>query len=353
MAMSCNRTVTESGILAISPPPGLDSRKTPRSVIDPDMASYIARSLDDGTIVHLRTSELGLSVTASKRLCVAVVDAVLEEWRARWSIPGLSLEVDRPQMTVVPANAKSRVLLPHHDGHHCSYLTPSTLHCTQFDPVWRRFGSDFKTTDMHKMFQGFHVTNPGEALSVTTYYNFVAMLADAFGRIKGRPSSDVVELARFCGANLRRAMRTSRHGAQYLSIAAILGSTNIDLISHSGHYAHEVLASNERSDGSCRLISGADWFELLTREVFGLTTDRFRKIYETQVTTERGDMLIANNITLLHGGMNGGRSRVIEPICGVIREPRGRNYEEWLAHVWSAAWMRAANRSAHDFHYTC
>jgi hypothetical protein len=60
----------------------------------------------------------------------------------------------------------------------------------------------------------------------------------------------------------------------------------------------------------------------------------FRRRYEIMVPSERYDLVIGHNLTMLHGGLAGGPDRLLEPLCLVVDEPSGADYERWLAASW-------------------
>jgi hypothetical protein len=51
--------------------------------------------------------------------------------------------------------------------------------------------------------------------------------------------------------------------------------------------------------------------------------------------------LLGHNLTMVHGGLMGGPGRLIEPICFVIDQPWGDQYETWLAQAWQNQMVHA------------
>jgi hypothetical protein len=137
------------------------------------------------------------------------------------------LEQDKVQQTEVPGGYDTRTLLPHHDGQHCSYLTPSVLDDDGWLPAWREFGtSGYTTTPAHKMYQGVFVVDPGNGLSVTTYYDWVEILSTVYAeRVGADPAAvEPAAVARWLGGNLRAALGSqSDHRCPYPSLGAMLG----------------------------------------------------------------------------------------------------------------------------------
>ena len=63
----------------------------------------------------------------------------------------------------------------------------------------------------------------------------------------------------------------------------------------------------------------------------------FRRRFEVCVSSEQGDLVMGHNLRLVHGGLMGGPSRLLEPLCLVVDRPEGDDYEAWLARQWRSA----------------
>lgn len=296
-----------------------------------------------------RIGRLRLGIDDSRRLAHMITDAVCAELVRRGAPAEMRVEQDRPQQTYVPDGYQTRTLLPHHDGQHCSYLTPSLLD----DPDWpvegREFGtSGYTTTPAHKMYQGVFVADPGDGMSVTTYYDWLDVLETVWTERHG--DGDSVEpaiLARWLGANLRSALRRQpEHGCSYPSIAGMLGLSEPVWNGLSFHHAEAELSLEDRGRFplaaglahrcSCGQCQGAT--ERLFCHQLSAATGRdwsaFRRQWEVLVPSERFDLLFGHNLTELHGGLAGGPNRLIEPFCLVVDRPSGEQYERWLAASW-------------------
>ena len=216
--------------------------------------------------------------------------------------------------------------------------------------------SGYNTTHKHKLYQGFFVEETGEGLSVTPYYDWVRVVTDAFVFKVGRVPCDVVELETWLGRNIQSSldMRT-RHRSTYLSIAAALGAE--DPVLHltllgprcGGRVSTDSLCrfSGARSDLTqscpCGTCSGPGGRHLCRglEEGARYVMARISSSDETTVPSQRYDLVMGNNLTLLHGGASGGPSRLLLPICFVMDNAAGQDYEAWLAHQWRSRPMTA------------
>lgn len=296
-----------------------------------------------------RIGRLRLGIEDSRRLSTGIVERVRTALIARGAPARMRLEVDRAQRTYVPEGYTTRTLLPHHDGQHCSYLTPSLQDAPDWDPARRTYGdSGYTTTPAHKMYQGIFLPEVGEGLSVTTYYDWLGVIDDVLER-RGidRGDDPAATAARWLGDNLSRGLaRQSEHGCAYPSVGAMLGLEEPFWHGLSFHHSEAVLTKEERrrhpaavllaqgcACGECR-GEAARLFchQLLTAT--GLTWAAFRRRWEVLAPGEHCDLLLGHNLTMLHGGLAGGAGRIIEPLCLVVDDPSGPEYERWLAASW-------------------
>ncbi|GAB7180216.1 hypothetical protein ATKI12_0047 [Kitasatospora sp. Ki12] len=257
----------------------------------------------------------------------------------------LYVEADAAQPTPVPDERQVRTLLPHHDGQHSSYLTPSLLDDPEWDPSLRTFSdTGYTTTHPHKLYQGIFIASPGEGLSVTTYYDWLRVLDDVR---RSRGDAQGVSTARWLARNIRASFAAAqRHGSSYPTVAGFLGLTEEALLATPLLHCERPLADAAKERFpllrvlSTRCPCGGCEGEV--RRVFchvtalgaGLNWREFRERYEILAPSERFDLLIGDNLTMHHGGLAGGPGRVIEPLCLVLDEPRGPAYEDWLHHMW-------------------
>jgi hypothetical protein len=317
------------------------------------VAAQAADLLETRGVVVFRVGRLRLDEAASRRMVHELAEAMREALLKHELPPEAVVEIDRPQDTPVPGGGTTRTMLPHHDGMHSSYLTPSLLDVADWQPEWRTFSdTGYTTTHSHKLYQGLFITNPGEGLSATPYYDWLQVLADVHAAQGGEPGAAVI--AAWLGANLRHTCtRRAEHGALYPTIAGMLGlrepafeatpvlRAEADL-SEQARRAHPILESMARRCpcGECAGEEGRLLCHVLTLAAGG-SWPEFRRRYEVLAVTERYDFVMANNLTFMHGGLAGGRDRTLEPIC-LVAEPWGDAYERWLARSWRRLERRVA-----------
>jgi len=311
-----------------------------------EVAGALAGAIDRHGLAVARIGRLRLDERASRRFAATLIEALRRRLVSGGAPPLLRLEVDRPQVTYVPDGAGTRTLLPHHDGQHCSFLTPSRRDVPDFDPGWRTFGDrGYTTTPAHKLYQGIFIADPGEGLSVTTYYDLLRIIDDVRG--PAGAADGVPGAAAWLAGNLGRARASQvRHGCVYPSLGAMLGADDEAFHAVSFHHAEERIGAGQVAAypqlrdlaakcgcGECAGEVARVYCNLLLA-VVGLDWRQFRLRYEILVPSERFDVVLGDNITMLHGGWAGGRSRLLEPLCMVVDEPAGEPYEDWLARAW-------------------
>jgi hypothetical protein len=298
--------------------------------------------------VVFRIGRLRLGEADSRAIAWALAEAMRDALVADGAPAELRLEFDAAQVTYVPDGFPHRTLLPHHDGQHCSYLTPSRLDDPDWDPAGREFGrSGYTTTPAHKMYQGVFIADPGEALSVTTYYDWLDVVRTVHQSQAGQRSADPAVTAAWLGTNLRRALhRQVEHGCPYPSFGGMLGLDDPLWNELSFHHAEAPLSAADRTAHPAAVELAArcpcgdcagETARLFCHQMLaatGHTWREFRRRWEILVPSERYDLIVGQNLTMLHGGLAGGTGRVIEPMCLVVDDPRGPDYERWLAAEW-------------------
>jgi hypothetical protein len=316
------------------------------------VANALVGALSQHGFAIARIGRLRLDEDSSRQLAAGLMERVWVRLVAAGAPTALRLEIDHPQTTYVPEWAMTRTLLPHHDGQHCSFLTPSRQDVPDFDPSWRTFGDrGYTTTPAHKLYQGIFIADPGEGLSVTTYYDLLSLIDDTRPGGDGRrgPVSNtaVTAAARWLDGNLARARELQvDHGCVYPSLGAVLGSPEEAFHALSFHHAERALSAAQfaRYPQLRDLVSKCPCDECdgdvarvychMLVAVTGLDWPQFRHKYEVLAPTERFDIVLGDNITLMHGGWAGGRARLLEPLCMVLDVPAGDGYESWLAQAW-------------------
>lgn len=321
----------------------------PEGTVD-GLVKHAAECLHESGVTIFRLGRLRLGEEDSRRLARLIASRLCEKLIAYGAPKALRLENDKIQTTDVPSGATIRTRLPHFDGQHCSYLTPSATDVPDWDPALRTFSTTgYTTTAAHKAYQGIFLVDPGHALSVTTYYDWLAIIADVRRRrrLESDMRADPRAAARWLGDNLRRTLALQpSHGCSYPSLGAMLGLTEEAFHGVGFANAEDPLPAEvgERypilwpmtqacACGTCIGDTGRVFCHLLMQSV-GMSWPAFRQRYEILVPGERYDLLFGHNLTMLHGGWAGGPGRLIEPLCLVVDEPSGTDYERWLAASW-------------------
>jgi hypothetical protein len=283
-------------------------------------------------------------------LARAAAEEIVAALRRRWSLHALAVEYGAPQTTGVAPGKRTRTLLPHHDGGNSSYLTPSRLDLADWRIEDRRTSpARVTTTRAHKLYQGFLVRNAGEAESLTSYYDLLAMMMTAFAHRSGAAWPDVAALVRDCAGNLRHAIaRLRAWGGGYVQLGALLGVRdpkyllvnlhNIDDAFSAAELAAFPQIGNLGRDGASPAMA---LFDAMIRDATGLSWSQLCARTERCVESRARDLVLGHNILLMHGALRGGADRLLEPICAVLDEPAGEAYERWLSEAWRTAYRRA------------
>lgn len=305
------------------------------------------RSLELAGVVLFPLSELHPSEATAHELAAAITEGLIATLAESGLPSAARVEIDAVQTTEVPPSHLTRTVLPHHDGGHCSFLTPSAADVPDWKPAERTFAEEnYCTTEAHKLYQGILVLEPGEGRSLTGYYPWVPLVSRAFRLRQGRPGS-TTELARWLAGNLRSAQRAQEwSGSSYPSLAACLGARSRAAFAVVPHCAEsevnpallqrypelEQIAASCRC-GSCAGPTGRIFCNLIA-DVLGLTWVELRQQFELPVESRRLDFVVGHNLTFVHSGIEGGRSRVLLPISIVLDFPGGAEYETWLGGQW-------------------
>ncbi|MCA0149694.1 hypothetical protein LCD52_12915 [Rossellomorea vietnamensis] len=293
--------------------------------------------------------KLRYSLVKSRNLAHRIAELIHEEMLNLGLPKSLELEIDKSQDTILQKGYSIRTLLLHHDGGHCSYLSPSKNDIKDWDLKYRTFSDEgFTTTHKHKLYQGIFVVEPGDGLSVTTYYDWVEIVKDSYQYQTGDLSGDINKISRWLGENIKNSYNNiPYHRAQYLSIPAALGCQELAYQGASIERAEKNFTEDDfntfpqlleiAKDCKCNNCK-SDMLRFLCNafhKTLGLNWTEFREKYEISVPTERYDFVIGDNISMLHGGLLGGGKRVIEPICFVTDNHLiDQDYEDWLASIW-------------------
>lgn len=131
-------------------------------------ARSVADLLDENRPVVLRLGRLRWDKHRTFALATRVVEQLCIELAARTGLD-LQLEIDSQDDTDVPPGSSARSRLPHADGQHSTYMTPSTERVPSFPPAMRTFAEAGHTSAAHKVYAGFFVEDAGHGLSLTTF----------------------------------------------------------------------------------------------------------------------------------------------------------------------------------------
>ncbi|WP_296106756.1 hypothetical protein [uncultured Agrobacterium sp.] len=319
-----------------------------------DFVAVAADILNTDCVVRFKLGEHFSDSDAAFTAAKAILDALSIELKGRGAPDDMYVEVDNPQETFVPDGHSSRTLLPHHDAAHVSYLTPSRLDDPDFSVEHRQFSREGYTTGRaHKMFQGIFIAKAGEVDSVTAYYPLVPLIRQALTMGGDKMAVDVPACAKFLSQNIASAQKTRMdYNAKYLTLPAALGSTSriaCVLAPHAGEadfsqsdYEKFPSLSKFAASCACGRCIGAQgkFFCKSLSERIGLGWFPFNKACGVAVQSESYDLVIANNLNLIHAGLGGGRGRILVPMCLVIDEPSSDQYEKWLQNIWRQTPLR-------------
>ncbi|KZM50317.1 hypothetical protein [Labrenzia sp. OB1] len=315
-----------------------------------EMCERAAAALIGGDILQLRLNNAeDTKEIVFEKLSIRL-EAIISRMKNTFKLPSETyVEFDQESCgTPVATFHKRRFLLPHSDGGHQSYLTPSRRHRPGFDARDRLFSNKwyFKRAS-HKMYQGFIITNTGQPPGTTYYYSLFAALELAYRHQTGDSDAGLGELAGFCERNIRNALDLrSTHRSRYPTIAAILGARDPEFhVLTSGPRAESELWPEqyasmpklcEMADACpCGTCDGPG-MRLFCHQCFectGLSWPEFRDRLEVSAVADRYDLLMGNNLTLLHAA-DSATERTILPVCFVIDQPETIDYENWLASQW-------------------
>lgn len=310
-------------------------------------ADEVAPLFDVGPL-YFPLSRLEETDAEALRLATAI-NVALCRGMARRGLGDLVPEIDvkRPGRERFEADG-FRSQLPHHDGQHLSYLTPSLDDDPGFSLDDRIFSLTplSITSDNHKITHGLFVEIPGEGPSITVYYNLVEILFDAYRHLVGEPGPSVTDVARWLGRNTRSAIvRLAPYGGRYLSLGARLGlqSPGYAPFQVFGRMAYDEAQKQgnpelvERARGCpCGACAGESerLFCWSTTEGLGCSYPELRARYEVGIRNVRHDLILADNLALLHGQPQGHHTRRTTNLYMVLEAARGPQYERYLASRW-------------------
>ncbi len=313
--------------------------------------------------VVFRLGKLSLPVDTVRKVAFSIVQMLRDEMFVGNDDVVVELE-NRPRTPNVASNRQVRTLLPHHDGMHATYFSPPESMVPGFglDRVsgaaedLREVRGTMRpsVSSMHKLYSGFFLEEPGEGLSVTTFYDLLLLLERAYEVSNGRVAASRQEIAEWLASNIRwnHASRDN-HRSRYVALAAVLGSRHMMHHAISPHVTEETFTEEEmlRFPMTREFLlkaQGQDFggpigylHEHIIEETLGMSWEKCRERYEVCVTSERHDLVVFNNVALVHGAPMGGSGRVLNGVAISTSETRGKAYERWLSTQWARAAIEA------------
>lgn len=300
-------------------------------------------------VALMKIGALRLDATDSFGVVRSILDAVRDRLVATGAPSTLAIEVDKLEGTMVRSGALTRDRVPHNDSQKTTFLTPSTIEAPAFDPQCRFLTG--KSLGTHKPYASIFIHDPGDGLSITTFYDTIPMVHDAFQHQHRRAPLSVAELAEWQGANVRAAkLRQQKHGLPYITLGGLLSpqpETAWEAVSYCTTACHveeealRVFPTLEALRKSCPCGSCAGEAERfvcrMTSHALGISWPETRLRYERCMNSERFDLIMWNNISTLHGAIAGGEDRMLRPVYFSIPEPLGDEYEHWLSQQWQTA----------------
>jgi hypothetical protein len=185
-------------------------------------------------------------------------------------------------------------------------------------------------------------------LSITTFYGLFEMIARAYRHQTGESPSSVGQLAAWLGANIRAADERRRlHGFHYIALSGLLGG-DLDPAWELVEYglAEQPLPKTllercptlDRVRGTCacgRCTGETErTFCAMISAALGQGWAEVRRDTEIWVSSERFDLILWNNLAVLHGAIKGGGSRSLAAMYLSTAESAGDEYEAWLSRLW-------------------
>jgi hypothetical protein len=270
--------------------------------------------------------------------------------------PAIEVETERPLVAKIHPGWTTREMLPHHDAHHCSFLTPSLLDDSGFHADLRFFGNPASVpTNSTILYSGFVVSAVGAAEGITTFYDWIGMLRRAYATARGR-SGDIPAVAKWLGGNIRMAhARAAELGTPYLSLGSALGAAGrvfaLSVVEAEQDFREQdYRLVGELADlvagcpcGSC----GTKGKRMACRSLevtTGLTAPEVLSLFGAEVTARANDYLFWCNPRLLHGALRGGSGRTLIPVTVTISDYRAWPYERWLHGLW----RQSSGKDSHD-----
>lgn len=310
----------------------------------------VADALERHEVILVKLGTLRLGGPESYELAQLVVRELRAELVRRGAPPQLDVEFDPVDDTAVEDGERTRDRLPHNDGQHGTYLTPSVLDAPEFDPRLRVFSrAGGHSSSSHKPYSGIFIEEPGDGLSVTTFYDAFGLVRHAYRHQFGAEPT-VAATAGWLGTSVAAAVaRQHQHGSAYPSLAGLLGAGDdpawevLDYCTSEARIPADlrsrypaldrmrVRCPCERCQGETERIYCA-----MMQAALGIGWTTFREQHEMWMSSERFDLLFWNNLARLHGAVKGSCRRLLRPMYLSLPAATGEEYESWLSRLWHA-----------------
>ncbi|NLS07766.1 hypothetical protein HGP14_31490 [Rhizobium sp. P32RR-XVIII] len=92
--------------------------------------------------------------------------------------------------------------------------------------------------------------------------------------------------------------------------------------------------------GECAVAQGRLFCNSLN-DTLGINWRSLNSKHGVAVRSETFDLVMANNLNLIHSGLADGSDRILVPICLVIENTDDQEYESWLADTWRRRPLKA------------
>ena len=313
------------------------------------MVASLADTLNEQDVCLLQIGAMRMDQSRSYAVAQLLVSRLRDEMAARGAPAALTPEFDAPDGILLATGETTRTGMPHTDSQSVTFLTPSRLDVPTFDPALRAFSSaGGLTSSRHKPYAGIFIDEPGDGLSITTFYRSIELVARAYCYQTGEPVSSVAQLAAWLGANIRAAdERRRRNGFRRITLSGLLGG-NLDPAWEMVEYSvaeqplpPELLErfpslEEVRRACVCGRCSGETErvFCAMVHAALGQGWTDVRQETEIWVSSERYDLILWNNVAMLHSGVKGGGSRRLAAVYLSMAESAGDEYEAWLSRIW-------------------
>jgi hypothetical protein len=180
--------------LALLAAPGGQSREPAAEEALRRMVGDVADVLDEQDVCLLQIGAMRLDQSWSYAVAQLIVNRLRDEMVVRGAPAALTPEFDAPDGTLLATGETTRTRMPHTDSQSVTFLTPSRLDVPTFDPALRAFsGASGLISGRHKPYAGIFIHEPGDGLSITTFYRSFELVAQAYRHQTGESALSVAQ----------------------------------------------------------------------------------------------------------------------------------------------------------------